>query len=166
MKLFFGWCDVWQFHAGVMLDSSMSLMRWPTGKVSNTGGGVHWFASNFWLTVSAPPCTMQRSQSARETSSHYWSLGGMQEDWNDVHTLVWRKAVPSSSSTLRGWGIPDVAVWQMLDPPSDPPSRSHLWNVDQVSIMLAVRPMKTTHQGPLPWRAGSSSGHSTRWLCR
>ena len=111
-----------------------------------------------------------KGQSARETSLHYWSLGRMQEDWNDVHVLVWRKAVPScnppSSSTLRGRGIPNVAVQQMLDPPSDPPSRSHLWNGDPVSLMLVVRPTKTTCQGPLLWRAGSSSGHGTRWLQR
>ena len=54
----------------------------------------------------------------------------------------------------------------MLDPPSDPLSRSCLWNVDPVSIMLADRLMKMTHQGPLLGRVGSSSGHGTRWLQR
>ena len=62
-----------------------------------------------------------------------------------------------------GGGIPNVAVQQMLDPPSDPLSRSHLWNVNPVSLMLVVRLKKMTCQGLLPWMAGSSSGHGTSW---
>ena len=50
-----------------------------------------------------------------------------------------------------------MAVQQKSDPP-DPPSRSRLWNVDQASLVLAVRLMKMTCQGFLPWLAGSSSG--------
>ena len=107
-----------------------------------------------------------KGQSARETSSHYWSLGRMQEDWHDMHASVWQMVVPPSSSTLMGQGIPSEAVLWMLNPPSDPLSRSHLWNVDPVSLVLVVRPMKMTHQGLLPWRAGISSGCGNGWLWR
>ena len=41
---------------------------------------IHQFALNPWMIVTTPPCTMQRGQSVRETFSHYWSMGGMQED--------------------------------------------------------------------------------------
>ena len=60
-------------------------------------------------------------------------------------------------------GIPNVVVQQMSDPPSDPPSRSHLWNVNPASLVLVVRLKKMTCQGLLPWLAGSSSVHSARW---
>ena len=93
---------------------------------------------------------MHRSQSKGETSSHYWNLGGMQEDWDDMHISVWQLAVspwnPSSSSILLGRGIPDMVVQWMSDPPLDLLSRSHLLNVDPASLVLAVRPMKMTHQ--------------------
>ena len=64
---------------------------------------------------------------------------------------------------LMGQWIPDVAVQRMSDPPSDPLSRSHLWNDDPVSLMLVVRLTKMTHQGLLLWKAGSSSGHGAKW---
>ena len=62
-----------------------------------------------------------------------------------------------------GRGIPNVALQQMLNPPSDPPSRFHLWNVNPVSLVLTVRLMKMTYQGLLPWIAGSSSNCGARW---
>ena len=65
-----------------------------------------------------------------------------------------------------GQSISSVAVWWISDPPSDPLSRSHLWNVDPVSLVLAVRLTKITCQGLLPWRAGSSFGIGARWLQR
>ena len=62
-----------------------------------------------------------------------------------------------------GKGIPKVMVQQMLGTPSAPPSRSHLWNANPVSLMLVVRLKKMTHQGLLLWMAGSSSRCDARW---
>ena len=132
---FSNWCNAWQFHA------TCEMANW--AGISGAWGGVHQFALNSWLTVTVPLCAMQRGQSARETSSHYWSLGRMQEDWNDMLVLVWWMAVPPSdspsSSTLMEQGIPNLVVWWMLDPPSDPLPRSHLWNVDPASHVYAVK---------------------------
>ena len=81
--------------------------------VSGTGSGVHWFASNPWMIVTTPPCAMQRGWSMRETSSSYWSLGRMQEDWDGMHALVRQLAVPPSdppsSSIVKGGVSP---MWQ------------------------------------------------------
>ena len=38
-----------------------------------------------------------------------------------------------------------------------------LWSVGLAYLVLVARPMKMTHQGLLPWMAGSSSGCGTRW---
>ena len=62
-----------------------------------------------------------------------------------------------------GGGIPDVVVQQTSDPPSDLWSKSHLWNVNPLSLGLVVRLKKLTHQGLLLQMAGSSSGHGAGW---
>ena len=47
-----------------------------------------------------------------------------------------------------GGGIPNVAVQWMSHPSSDPLSRSHLWNVDPVSLVLAGRMEEDDSSGP------------------
>ena len=102
---FSSWCNAWQFHATCKTANRAGI--------SGAGGGVHWFTSNSWLTVSAPPCTTWGGRSVMETSSHYWSLGGMQ-DWNDMHASVWQMAVPLSDSSIQfhfdGAGV--SLMWQ------------------------------------------------------
>ena len=63
----------------------------------------------------------------------------------------------------QGRGIPNVVVWWMLDPPSDPPSRSHLLNVNPVNLGLWLGWRRWLIRAPSYWMAGNSSGHGARW---
>ena len=109
----------------------------------------------------------QRGHSARETSPHYWNLGTMQENWNNMHVSAWQLVAhlpdPPLSSMLMGWGHCQCGGQTKVSSSSDPQSRSHPWSVSPVSLMLAIRLRKITHQGLLLQMAGRSSGHGTRW---
>ena len=91
----------------------------------------------------------------------------MQEDCNNMHSSVWQLAAPLPDpplgSTLMGWGHSRYGDPMKVGSSSDLWSRSHPWSVSPVSLMLAVRLRKMTHQCLLLQMAGSSSGHGAIW---
>ena len=151
------------FLAGVMFDSSMPLVRQLTGKVYlvlGWGTLVH-----IKFLADHAQCKWASLQGKHPHITGVWAGCKKIEMICMCQLDRWCSLHPNLYSVPCQWGggIPHVVVQQMSDPPSDPPSRSCLWNIDPVSLVLVVRPTKMTHQGLLPWRAGSSSGHGTRW---
>ena len=103
-----------------------------------------------------------------------WDCPTLLESVHDAGRLEWYAYIhlvaggSSTRSSLKfhvagAGGNPNVAVWQMLDPPSHFQSKSCLWNVSPLSLELLVRLKRMTHQGLLLWLAGSSSGDDARW---
>ena len=59
--------------------------------------------------------------------------------------------------------IPNKVAQGTLDPPLDPPSRSHFGKIDLAHFMLVVMLMRMTHLDLPPLRVGSLSIHGSRW---
>ena len=125
------WCNAWQFHVTYKMADREGIWHWGWGTsvcVTFLADSIHSTLCNAKGSVCKGDILtwLESRQDARRLK--WYACVGMMDGGPSV--LI------SIPFCFNGWGIPDVAVQQMSDPPSDPHSRSHLWNLDPARTIL------------------------------